>query len=704
LLHASQDETQRRAGDVSSKFDVSSENFPYLSYPMVSAPLPSEDESFQEKGRLLRRLRQNAKYLAPGNGINTLSLAGVFVRNLVASVVVHVAVLVVVLQLLIGSGLLTLERPSNALLMLSLAAFGGYGLASAVYVLLTGFFDPIEKRWSDGPYRLRRWHDIFTAFVLTLAIAALIIGALPWVHGLIRDLNLDSLPGWLDLFEHDKAKNRSVLVGALATLFGLLGNVWAFLQTRSSKKPRIPTNLVLTVACAVLALGVLLLVFLLTVQLNSLTGEGEPRNTVLIVGFALLPMFLLGWLPDVNYVSLHRFYRDRLMELFLPDLQAMEKGEGIAASTAGDAAMLGELCGAGEKPKAKAASASAAQAAQKQHALLPGPYHILNANVVLVASKHPRYRARGGDNFILSPLFCGSRATGWTDTDHSADNGFTLATAMAVSGAALNPNAGPGGVGVTRQPLLSVLMGLLNLRLGYWCPNPNPYCKSSSLLFRLFARRATPNLLSPGLFESLGRANLNEHEPYVLLTDGGHFENLGLYELVRRRLKLIVLCDATADADFKFVDLANAIEKVRADFGAIVHLSSDDLGALVPRQRSSIDTAMTVAQRGYLIAPITYARREDRSYGCEADRGILIYLKATFFKQLNADLHGYRRAHADFPDQSTGDQYFDEKQFESYRELGFQTCWAMLQDLQAHVDAEHGTLRQQAAGLLWTVR
>jgi hypothetical protein len=112
---------------------------------------------------------------------------------------------------------------------------------------------------------------------------------------------------------------------------------------------------------------------------------------------------------------------------------------------------------------------------------------------------------------------------------------------------------------------------------------------------------------------------------------------------------------------------------------------------------------MPAAQRGYVFAPITYARREDRSYGCEADRGILIYLKATYFRQLYADLHGYRRAHADFPDQSTGDQYFDEKQFESYRELGFQTCWAMLQDLQAHAGASNPTLKQQAADLLWPV-
>jgi hypothetical protein len=100
--------------------------------------------------------------------------------------------------------------------------------------------------------------------------------------------------------------------------------------------------------------------------------------------------------------------------------------------------------------------------------LLRGPHHIINANVVLVASKHPRYQGRGGDNYILSPLFCGSRATNRKGTDRSCDQGFTLATAMAASGAALNPNAGPGGKGVTRQPVLSVLMGMLSLRLGYW--------------------------------------------------------------------------------------------------------------------------------------------------------------------------------------------------------------------------------------------
>ena len=648
---------------------------------MVSAPLPTEDESFKEKGRLLRRLRQNAKYLAPGNGITTLSLVGLFVRNLAASVSVHVAVLLLLFQFFVYTGLLALTTPTNGLLMLAAAALLSYVFVSAFYIILTGFFDPIEALWSEGPYRLRRMQDVFTSGVLVVALVTLIVGALPWVYSFINDLNW---PQWLALFDLKQSKDRSLVAAVTSTAIGVIGNVWGFVQARSAKNPRIPINLLVNVACALLAFGLLLAVFVLTKTLN----ERLEGKSLLIALVALVPLILLGWLPDANYVSLHRFYRDRLMELFLPDLNTLEKDEDVGVSNAGDAAMLGEMCGVKSDRVER----------------FPGPYHIINANVVLVASKHPRYRGRGGDNYIMSPLFCGSRATGWRQTDSSPENGFTLATAMAISGAAINPNAGPGGAGVTRQPLLSVLMGLLNLRLGYWCSNPNPNASHSSALAKLFARKSTPNMISPGLFESFGRSNLNEHEPYVLLTDGGHFENLGLYELVRRRLKLIVLCDATADEDFKFVDLANAIEKVRADFGAIIHVHSGDLDPLVPRRPSGAspdDTSMPLAQRGYLIAPITYARRDAASDGDGADRGVLIYLKATFFKELYADLHGYRRAHEDFPDQSTGDQFFDEKQFESYRELGFQTTWLMLEDLRSNDDRWPLALKRQAAALLW---
>lgn len=97
------------------KFDVSRENFPYVSYPMVGVGGQSTNHNAGQrpnvtdqqlrvnemfKGRLLRRLRQSSNYLVPGDGITFLSLAGVVVRNLAASVVVHVALLVVLFQYL----------------------------------------------------------------------------------------------------------------------------------------------------------------------------------------------------------------------------------------------------------------------------------------------------------------------------------------------------------------------------------------------------------------------------------------------------------------------------------------------------------------------------------------------------------------------------------------------------------------------------
>ena len=362
------------------------------------------------------------------------------------------------------------------------------------------------------------------------------------------------------------------------------------------------------------------------------------------------------------------------------------------SSDVANATMLSELCGA------LADEASTSAATPDREKALRGPYHIINANAVLVSSKTAKYRGRGGDNFILSPLFSGCRATGWKKTNPQVDTGLTLATAMAVSGAAINPDAGVGGEGVTRQPVLSVLMGLFNIRLGYWHANPNPDARKLGRLkwmhsfpWLLFRRRSTPNMIYPGLSESFGRGQLNEHEPFVLLTDGGHFENLGLYELVRRRLKLIVVVDGGADPDYTFGDLANAIEKVRADFGALIEISSAELNTLIPRRRESDSQdkdSLPCAERGYLVATIRYASRQvgtERGGSSEPaeETGTLLYLTTTFFKELKADLHGYRQTHPEFPDQPTADQFLDEKQFEAYRELGYQTAMQAIGQLSA---------------------
>ena len=79
---------------------------------------------------------------------------------------------------------------------------------------------------------------------------------------------------------------------------------------------------------------------------------------------------------------------------------------------------------------------------------------------------------------------------------------------------------------------------------------------------------------------------------------------------------------------------------------------------------------------------------------------MLIYPKATFIKKLSADLHGFRRANPDFPDQSTSNQFFGEKQFEAYRELGFQLTFEMLRRLRAS-DQGTSALEHRAKDLLW---
>jgi hypothetical protein len=439
------------------------------------------------------------------------------------------------------------------------------------------------------------------------------------------------------------------------------------LKSSSVDKPKIPIVLVVTISSVLLLMGIILLAFSFAIKLE------EWQNIGLGIGGIISMLVLLGWFPDVNYLSVHRYYRDRLMEVFMPDKHGINNPETSSSSTyTGNTTMLGDICGVNK---------TSVESSKDN-----GPYHLICANTVLVSSENPRYRGRGGDGFLFSPLYTGSRATGWVQTDPSHGSGMTLATAMAISGAAVNPDAGCGGEGVTRSPVLSVLMSMLNIRLGYWLCNPNQN-KTSHCLSRLCSIIKKPNMLNPGLWESFGRWNLREDERYLLLTDGGHFENLGLYELLRRRMKVIIVCDGGADPDYSFGDLSNALEKARADFGTLVTITSEDLEKLIPQpvhpDCCENEHELPMAIQGYLVAPIQYASSHDSSNTTSVKReyGVLIYITTTFFKELDASLYGYRQAHPTFPDEPTSDQFFDEKQFESYRELGFQTAWRMMKDL-----------------------
>lgn len=153
--------------------------------------------------------------------------------------------------------------------------------------------------------------------------------------------------------------------------------------------------------------------------------------------------------------------------------------------------------------------------------------------------------------------------------------------------------------------------------------------------------------------EMLGRG-LDERRWHVHLSDGGHFENLGLYELIRRRCRFILVSDAGADLHWNFADLERAVERARVDFGAHIEI---DITPLLPEGEDRISPS------AFVPGVITYVD------GAKAD---FVLIKTAFIKNLNADLYAYRKAHKEFPDESTADQFFDEAQFEAYRELGYQ--------------------------------
>jgi hypothetical protein len=114
--------------------------------------------------------------------------------------------------------------------------------------------------------------------------------------------------------------------------------------------------------------------------------------------------------------------------------------------------------------------------------------------------------------------------------------------------------------------------------------------------------------------------------------------------------------------------LFNALEKIRADFGVLVTINAVQLKDLIPLKESD-KQLMAYAKQGFIMADILYPDRKP---------GKFIYIKSSFFRELSADLYGYKQNQPEFPNEPTSDQFFDEKQFEAYRELGYQTAWQMM--------------------------
>jgi hypothetical protein len=563
---------------------------------------------------------------------------------------------------------------------------------TGVLLIVTGVFAIAEAQ----PFliaHLIRWFvspdgwlaSIFNLRTLLLASAAIAIGAIAW-RFLIQTLQvLERDSSWPALFK--KFGANIVLLALAAALPLLIYGAYLVLVMAgiSQNEAFTPVAALLAqlpdghIRSLLVAFPILIVATYVVLQWlwgplpDTLFNPGWWKGTafrvrsfyaglVAVLGFMLLAFIFSKWLADPllkllphsdvawayaalasvlglvvilfteNANSLHRLYRDRLEEAFslrgnndtrlrLSHLKKLDSGTALK------------------------------------------PYPIINATVNIKASPNNR-RARNADFFIFTPDHVGSDATGYTETEafEQAEPHMDLATAVAISGAAVSSAMGRVGSSV-----LSPTLALLNLRLGFWVRNPR-YAHSGEA--RAIASRADWNFLYM-LREIFGR--LTDASRKVYVTDGGHIDNLGLRELLKRRCEIILVSDAEQDPAMTFGSFVDVERFSRIDLGVRFDLPLETIRTAGLQRKAEKDTApdQTYKAPASAHAAIGEIHYPASAGGAAAKEGIILYIKASLTGDEREYVLDYERRNPQFPYEPTSDQFFTEEQFEVYRALGF---------------------------------
>ena len=360
---------------------------------------------------------------------------------------------------------------------------------------------------------------------------------------------------------------------------------------------------------------------------------------------------LFSWFFEINIFGFSQFYRNRIVRCYLGATRWMRgnrKPNEFTKFDFRDDLGLWRL-----RTDSRGENIPRKDEEQKTEEVNPfrGPFPIVNCSLNLAGSSDLALNTRHGASFTLTSLRCGSDRlrVGYAPTvDYATDpgsatrkpyggfaDGMLLGQAVAVSGAAVSSN-----MGYNTSPLVAFLLTMFNVRLGWWFPNPgrNKW-KNRGLTFSL-------KYLTEELF---GMAD--DRSNYVNVTDGGHFENLAIYELIRRRCKLIIACDAECDEAMQFGGLGKMIRLCETDFGAVIDLNVKSL-----RPQAN----------GYSLAHCAVGVIKY----CTGEIGYMIYLKASMTGDEDVSIAQYRSSHPSFPHETTANQFYSEDQFESYRMLG----------------------------------
>ena len=392
----------------------------------------------------------------------------------------------------------------------------------------------------------------------------------------------------------------------------------------------------------------------LIVPTASPRGLGDPAHGAVLLAVLAVIAYVSWRLPDylgrrinLNNFSMHAVYRNRLVRAFLGTARSPDRWRPDRFTHF--------------DPRDDVRMASAFDN-RSPKALFP----VVNVALNRTSGKDMARAERKAMPFTITPYRCGFanptwaklRAGFYAKTEGYAGNereygpadrekGISLGTAIALSGAAASPN-----MGYHSSPLTAFVMTLFNVRLGAWLPNPA--CPDAD---ECFLKTADADGIAPMLDEIVGRSDAVDR--YVYLSDGGHFDNLALYEMLRRRCRHMVVVDAGQDAGYAYADLRMLIQHASTDLDIKVAFTSvQQVGERSLRSSGA-------------VANVTYPAVDDGPLGARGEeKGTILYLKPWLASDAPMELRAFQVLRPEFPHEPTTNQFFTESDFESYRELG----------------------------------
>jgi hypothetical protein len=527
-------------------------------------------------------------------------------------------------------------------------------------------------------------------------------------------------PNWIDAW----SKPLSALVAPgtiLATAVSFLsGRIATFLRSTETHggKGVLVARIGARALILVVSLFVPLLLYAAFLWL-TLSLMDAPAGAWKALGIAVV-LGAISWPFSPNANSLHRFYRDRLSKAFLftqvskaatppprPAILASVTRKGMRVlrrenedssaepqviltsnqdtGTATTDTELSARAAAGEvwgKEKARVSTETRDKWKMIRRDPIPlgeladskTPFHIVNTTLNLQGSIHANKRGRDCDFFVFTPRCFGGELVNYyptaatraelNETSQEDGRAVDLATALAISGAAASSAMGSQKIFRSLAPTLA----LLNIRLGYWLDNPLPRDGERGALWRSIKKQLYL------LVEMFGF--LDERSDRLYLTDGGHIENLGVYELLRRGCQVIVAVDGEADRDISCGSLLAVERYARIDFGIRIDIDPSGIAAAhnaVTRTLDENQPIKPVYGPHAALGRITYPN---------GVTGYLLYIKAAVTGDEPDYVIRYKRNNPAFPHESTGDQFFSEEQFECYRALGFHAVDRLLRKVE----------------------